>query len=125
VVQVHLASATAGTIDFKALATIYNSSLSLLKLFELHNPTFIRHGSYHSDARASNNGRSGNIGSLGALCRGLRFVRREEKHALFPYKTREDFKKMTTEDAFEIVRYVQGLEFPFLSGKALAFALFK
>jgi hypothetical protein len=60
-----------------------------------------------------------------ALCRGLRFVRREEKHALFPYKTREDFKEMTTEDAFEIVRYVQGLEFPFLSGKALAFALFK
>ena len=60
-----------------------------------------------------------------ALCRGLRYMRRDRKHAQYPYKTREDFRKMTAEDAFEIVRYVQGLEFPFLAEKALAFALFK
>jgi hypothetical protein len=60
-----------------------------------------------------------------SLCRGLRFVRRDRKHAQSPYKTREDYKKMTAEDAFQIVNYVQGLEFPFTSGKALAFALFK
>ncbi|KAF2833287.1 hypothetical protein CC86DRAFT_7713 [Ophiobolus disseminans] len=60
-----------------------------------------------------------------AICRGLRYVRRDRKHAQFPYKTREDYKKMTTEDAFEIVRYIQGLEFPFMSEKALSFALFK
>ncbi|KAH7085848.1 hypothetical protein BKA63DRAFT_529405 [Paraphoma chrysanthemicola] len=60
-----------------------------------------------------------------ALCRGLRYLRRDWRHAQAPYKTREDFKKMTAEDAWEIVRYVQGTEFPFTSGKALAFALFK
>jgi hypothetical protein len=60
-----------------------------------------------------------------SLCRGLRFVRRDRKHAQTPYKTREDYKKMTAEDAFQIVNYVQGLEFPTVSSKALAFALFK
>jgi hypothetical protein len=60
-----------------------------------------------------------------SFCRGLRFVRRDRRHAQSPYKTREDFKKMTGEDAFQIVNYVQGLEFPYTSGKALAFALFK
>ena len=52
-------------------------------------------------------------------------MRRDRKHAQLPYKTREVFKNMTAEDAFEVVRYVQGLEFPFLAEKALAFALFK
>ncbi|KAH7414220.1 hypothetical protein DE146DRAFT_23670 [Phaeosphaeria sp. MPI-PUGE-AT-0046c] len=59
------------------------------------------------------------------LCRSLRYLRRNQKHAQTPYKTREDFKNMTSEDAFQIARYVQSLEFPFTSGKALAFALFK
>jgi hypothetical protein len=60
-----------------------------------------------------------------ALCRSLRYRRRDQKHAEYPYKTREDFKKMTAEHAWEITKYVQGLEFPWTSGKALAFALFK
>jgi hypothetical protein len=60
-----------------------------------------------------------------SLCRALRFLRRDRKHAQSPYKTREDFKKMTAEDAFQIVNYVQGREFPFISSKALSFALFK
>jgi hypothetical protein len=59
------------------------------------------------------------------FCRGCRFWRRDRKHAQYPYKTREDFKDMTAEHAFEIVKYVQGLEFPFIAGKALAFALFR
>jgi hypothetical protein len=60
-----------------------------------------------------------------SLCRGMRFLRRDTKHAEYLYKTREDYKKMTAEDAFEIVKYVQSLEFPFITGKALAFALFR
>ncbi|KAF1840707.1 uncharacterized protein K460DRAFT_380504 [Cucurbitaria berberidis CBS 394.84] len=60
-----------------------------------------------------------------ALCRGLRYLRRDRNHAQLPYKTREDFKKMTAEDAWEIVRSFQSLEFPWMTGKALAFALFK
>ncbi|KAJ4361160.1 hypothetical protein N0V95_002129 [Ascochyta clinopodiicola] len=42
-----------------------------------------------------------------------------------PYKVREDFRKMTAEDAWQITKYVQSLEFPWLSKKALSFALFK
>jgi hypothetical protein len=59
------------------------------------------------------------------LCRSLRFWRRDTKQAQSPYQTRDDFKKMTAEDAFQIVHYVQGREFPFISAKALGFALFK
>jgi hypothetical protein len=59
------------------------------------------------------------------LCRSLRFWRRDTKHAQSPYQTRDDYKKMTAEDAFQIVQYVQGQEFPFISAKALGFALFK
>jgi hypothetical protein len=60
-----------------------------------------------------------------SLCRGLRYWRRDKKHAEYPYKTREDFKNMTAEDAFQIMQYVQSLEFPLISAKALGFALFK
>ncbi|KAH8731229.1 hypothetical protein GQ44DRAFT_699548 [Phaeosphaeriaceae sp. PMI808] len=60
-----------------------------------------------------------------AICRSLRFVRREHKHLHYPYKTREDFKNMTAEDAWQIVEYVQGLEFPWINTKALSFALFR
>lgn len=60
-----------------------------------------------------------------ALCRALRYLRRDRKHAQLPYKTREDFKTMTAEDAWQITRYIQSLEFPWMSGKSLAFALFK
>jgi hypothetical protein len=59
------------------------------------------------------------------LCRTLRFWRRDTKHAQSPYQTRDDYNKMTAEDAFEIVKYVQGQEFPWISKNALAFALFK
>jgi hypothetical protein len=59
------------------------------------------------------------------LCRGFRFLRRDMKLAHYPYKTREEFKNMTAEHAYEIVQYVQGLEFPFIATKALAFALFR
>lgn len=60
-----------------------------------------------------------------ALCRGLRYRRRNSEEARRPYKTREDFKKMTAEEAWDIVRYVQSCEFPWISKKALSFALFK
>lgn len=60
-----------------------------------------------------------------ALCRGLRYLRRDYKHAQSPYKNREDFKKMTGEDAWETVKYIQGLEFPWMTTKALSFALFR
>ncbi|KAH5077135.1 hypothetical protein HBI73_177100 [Parastagonospora nodorum] len=59
------------------------------------------------------------------LCRGFRFLRRDMKHAHYPYETREEFKNMTAEHAYEIVQYVQGLEFPFIATKVLAFALFR
>lgn len=59
------------------------------------------------------------------LCRGFRFWRRDRKHVHYPYKTRNEFKNMTAEHAYEIVQYVQGLEFPFIVTKALAFALFR
>lgn len=60
-----------------------------------------------------------------SLSRGFRYWRRDKKHAQYPYKTREDFKDMTAEDAFKIMQYVQSLEFPLISTKALAFALFR
>jgi hypothetical protein len=59
------------------------------------------------------------------LVRKLRYLRRDRKHAEYPYKTREDFAKMTAEDAWGIVKYIMSLEFPFMSEKALSFALFK
>lgn len=60
-----------------------------------------------------------------ALCRGLRYLRRDTRHASYPYKTREDYKKMTGEHAHEIVHYIQALEFPWILAKAFSFALFK
>lgn len=60
-----------------------------------------------------------------ALCRMLRYRRREKEHSKRPYRSREDLKKMTAEDAWEIVKYIQGCEFPWISKKALSFALFR
>lgn len=60
-----------------------------------------------------------------ALCKGLRYLRRDQQHSQRPYKTREDFQKMTAEDAWQIIKYVLSLEFPFTAKKALEFALFK
>ncbi|KAH6615010.1 hypothetical protein C7974DRAFT_320671 [Boeremia exigua] len=60
-----------------------------------------------------------------ALCRSLRYRRRDTELSQRPYRTREDFKKMTAEDAWQILNYVQGCEFPWITGKALSFALFK
>lgn len=60
-----------------------------------------------------------------ALCRGLRYRRRDAEEACRPYKIREDFKKMTAEEAWDIIRYVQSCEFPWITKKALSFALFK
>jgi hypothetical protein len=59
------------------------------------------------------------------LCRSLRYSRRDSEQAKRPYKTREDFKKMTAEEAWDIIRIVQSCEFPWISKKALSFALFK
>ncbi|KAF1951475.1 hypothetical protein CC80DRAFT_575359 [Byssothecium circinans] len=58
-------------------------------------------------------------------CNALRYLRRNRKHAHYPYKTREDFSKMTADDAWEIVRYCMSLEFPLVASKALEFALFR
>lgn len=60
-----------------------------------------------------------------ALCRALRYRTREKEHSQRPYRNREDLKKMTAEDAWEIVKYIQGREFPWISKKALSFALFR
>jgi hypothetical protein len=60
-----------------------------------------------------------------AVCRGLRFRRRDQEHAKYPYRNREDFSKMTTEHAWEITNYMSTLEFPFMTEKALQFALFR
>jgi hypothetical protein len=67
----------------------------------------------------------GALVTYAALCRGLRYLHRSTKHAAYPYKTREDYKKMTAEHAYEILLYVQSLEFPWTIMKAFSFALFK
>ena len=67
----------------------------------------------------------GSLTGYVALCTALRYQRRDKKHAEMPYKTREDFKNMTGDDAWLILKYIISLEFPFLSEKALSFALFK
>ena len=59
------------------------------------------------------------------LCRSLRYLRRDQKYAQYPYKSRADMAKMTSQHAFEIMHYVYSLEFPFLVKKSLEFALFK
>lgn len=60
-----------------------------------------------------------------ALCRGLRYLRLNQKHRKYPYKSRDDLAKMTTDHAQEIVEYIMSLEFPFVAEKALQFALFR
>jgi hypothetical protein len=59
------------------------------------------------------------------LCRALRFRRLRQKEALYPYKNRESFAKMTTQHAYEIQKYLITVEFPFTAQKALEFALFR
>lgn len=59
------------------------------------------------------------------LCRVLRYRRLQQKEALYPYKTREDHAKMTNQHAYEIQKYLYGVEFPFTTQKALEFALFR
>ncbi|KAF2463132.1 uncharacterized protein BDR25DRAFT_298370 [Lindgomyces ingoldianus] len=59
------------------------------------------------------------------FCRSLRYLRRDKRHRDYPYKTREDFSRMTTQHAFEICKYCISLEFPFTIEKALQFALFR
>lgn len=59
------------------------------------------------------------------LCRILRYRRLHQKEALYPYKTREDYAKMTAQHAYEIQRYLFSIEFPFTTRKALEFALFR
>jgi hypothetical protein len=58
-------------------------------------------------------------------CRALRYFRVNRNHAKYPYKTREDFSKMTTEHAWEITMDLSSLECPFTYEKALQFALFR
>ncbi|KAF2019087.1 hypothetical protein BU24DRAFT_112336 [Aaosphaeria arxii CBS 175.79] len=59
------------------------------------------------------------------VCNALRYRRRNQKHAQSPYKTRDDYSKMTTDDAWAIMKYILSLEFPLLSETALQFALFR
>jgi hypothetical protein len=59
------------------------------------------------------------------LCRLLRYRRVNQKHAEYPYKTRESFAKMTNQHAYEIQKYLYSLEFPYITGESLAFALFR
>ena len=59
------------------------------------------------------------------LCRALRYRRRNQAFAQYPYKTRDDFARMTTQHAHEILKYIFQLEFPLLAKKSLEFALFK
>jgi hypothetical protein len=60
-----------------------------------------------------------------ALCRLLRYHARDRKAAQYPYKTKDDFKNMTTKHAWEIQRWLYYTEFPFTAEKALQFALFR
>jgi hypothetical protein len=55
----------------------------------------------------------------------LRYRARDRLISKYPYKTKDDFKNMTTEHAFEIQRFLYSTEFPFTSEKALQFALFR
>ncbi|GES63928.1 hypothetical protein ATETN484_0010000700 [Aspergillus terreus] len=59
------------------------------------------------------------------LCRLLRHLRETLMYYHYPYKTRESYAKMTAHDAWEIQRDVLTLEFPFIGGKGLQYALFK
>ncbi|KAK8240368.1 hypothetical protein HDK90DRAFT_548539 [Phyllosticta capitalensis] len=59
------------------------------------------------------------------LCHALRFRRTNKKLASYPYRTRADYRNMTTQHAFEIQKYLFELEFPFTTNKALEFALFR
>ncbi|KAH8707485.1 hypothetical protein GQ44DRAFT_817462 [Phaeosphaeriaceae sp. PMI808] len=59
------------------------------------------------------------------LCRLLRHLRETHMYYQYPYKTRESFAKMTAHDAWAIQRDVLTLEFPFIGGKGLQYALFK
>ncbi|KAM5479319.1 hypothetical protein McanCB56680_005641 [Microsporum canis] len=59
------------------------------------------------------------------LCRLLRHLRETLMYYRYPYKTRESYAKMTAHDAWAIQRDVLTLEFPFIGGKGLQYALFK
>lgn len=60
-----------------------------------------------------------------ALVRLLRYRRQHAVARKYPYKTREDFAKMTANDAQAIMRSIFECEFPFIGEKALQFALFR
>jgi len=65
------------------------------------------------------------IASYVLLCHFLRFQRVRQKRAVYPYKTRDSFARMTAQHAYEIQQYVFETEFPFTAKKALQFALFR
>jgi hypothetical protein len=58
-------------------------------------------------------------------CHLLRYRFRDRLRAKYPYKTREDLKSMTMQDAYEIHNAIFATEFPFMFEKALEFALFR
>ena len=60
-----------------------------------------------------------------ALVRLLRYRKRNSIARQYPYKTRADFAKMTADEAQAILKQVFQVEFPFLTEKALQFALFR
>jgi len=59
------------------------------------------------------------------LCQLLRYRTRDAIQSKYPYKTRQSFKSMTTQHAFEIQKAIFATEFPFMTEKALQFALFR
>lgn len=55
----------------------------------------------------------------------LRYARMRYLMKKYPFKTRESFRFMTDQQAFEIQKSILQLEFPFMALKSLQFALFR
>ncbi|EED22461.1 conserved hypothetical protein [Talaromyces stipitatus ATCC 10500] len=55
----------------------------------------------------------------------LRYARMRYLMRKYPFKTRESFRFMTDQEAFEIQKHILQLEFPFTAVKSFQFALFR
>lgn len=55
----------------------------------------------------------------------LRYARMRYLMRKYPFKTRESYRFMTDQQAFEIQKAILQLEFPFMALKSLQFALFR
>lgn len=59
------------------------------------------------------------------LCRSLRYRRRDAMHRKFDFPDRASLSKMTTDQAYEIMKYVSELEFPKLYSLSVHFGIFQ